>query len=407
MAAEVLSRARQGSGTLEVDVFDAMPSVGRKFLLAGKGGLNLTHAEPQADFLGRYAERKSVLAPLLEQFGAQQLRSWAHDLGIETFVGTSSRVFPKEMKAAPLLRTWLHRLRAAGVRFHVRHRMTDFRKDLVDGQIQLKFETPEGGVQQLDAQACILAMGGASWKQLGSDGAWVPLLRGHQIEVAALEPSNCGFDVRGGWTSHLSAKFAGLPLKPVSLSFMSQNGAKFERLGEFVVTATGIEGSLVYAASALIRNEIRQFGQARIELDLVPAKSEHHILNQLRLPRASRSFSEHLRGRLGLQGLKVALLHEVLDRPSLESPEVLAQAIKALPLTLSATRPIDEAISSAGGVRFEALNSDLMLPQLPGMFCAGEMLDWEAPTGGYLLTACFSTGLHAGLGALQWLRAAH
>jgi uncharacterized flavoprotein (TIGR03862 family) len=398
MAAEALSQ-----GGVQVDLFDAMPSVGRKFLLAGKGGLNLTHSEPIEPFLGRYAERRAALEPSVLAFGPQALRDWAAGQGIETFVGTSGRVFPRDMKAAPLLRAWLHRLRACGVRLHARHRWLGWSADGA-----LRFDTP-AGEQHHAADAVVLALGGASWPRLGSDGAWVPLLQSRGAVVAPLRASNCGFDAaptapgRSGWSDHLRERFAGQPVKPVAASFTDATGRTERQQGEFVLTATGIEGSLVYAFSARLREAIAAQGSATLVLDLLPAHSAEQVLAETRRPRGPRSLSTHLKSRLGLQGLKMALLHELLQPAQLADPLALAQAIKALPLTLAAPRPVDEAISTAGGIAFESLDEHLMLRNAPGVFCAGEMLDWEAPTGGYLLTACFATGRTAGLGALQWL----
>lgn len=392
MAAEVLSRAG-----VQVDVYDAMPSAGRKFLLAGKGGLNLTHSEPPELFVQRYGARQAVLAPLLQAFGAQALRDWAQGLGVSTFVGTSGRVFPTDMKAAPLLRAWLHRLREAGVRFHMRHRWTGW-----DATGACQFTAPNGPVR-VQARALVLALGGASWSRLGSDGAWVPWLAARGVAVAPLVPANCGFDVAGGWSDHFSSRFAGQPFKSVALSCTDSRGQRFQRKGEFVATATGVEGSLVYAASAVLRDEIARSGQARFTLDLLPDKPADKVLADVAHPRGSRSLSSHLKSRLGLDGIKMALLHEVLDKDALQQPERLAAAIKAAPLTLFAARPVDEAISTAGGVPFEAMTPQGMLQALPGVFCAGEMLDWEAPTGGYLLTACFASGVLAAQGVLNHL----
>jgi uncharacterized flavoprotein (TIGR03862 family) len=389
MAAEVLS----GAG-VQVDVYDAMPSAGRKFLLAGRGGLNLTHAEPLDAFAARYGSRRTEIEARLNSFGPQALREWAHGLGIATFVGTSGRVFPADMKAAPLLRAWLHRLREAGVRFHMRHRFTGW-----SAEGALRFTAPQGEIQA-NANGVVLALGGASWSRLGSDGAWVPLLQSRGVAVAPLLPSNCGFDVRGGWSSYFSSRFAGQPFKSVAIRF----AGTYQR-GEFVATATGVEGSLVYAFSAALRDAIAAQGSATFELDLMPGKSQEQVHAETAHPRGSRSLPAHLKSRLGIDGIKLALLHEVLSKDALNDPARLAAAIKALPLTVAAARPIDEAISTAGGVRFDALDEHLMLRAMPGVFCAGEMLDWEAPTGGYLLTACFSTGRAAADGLIQnWLR---
>lgn len=400
-AAEALARR-----ALQVDVYDAMPSVGRKFLLAGKGGLNLTHGEDLDAFLPRYGARRAALEPLLARFGAQQLREWAHGLGIETFVGTSGRVFPKDMKAAPLLRAWLARLRAEGVGFHMRHRWLGFADAARTGTTSLRFSTPQGE-QVIEADAVVLALGGASWSRLGSDGAWWPWLAERGVDLAPLRPSNCGFDVAavpgGGWSTHLRERFAGAPIKPVVLSFRGRDGVQFRRQGEFVLTEGGIEGSLVYAASALVRDEIEAHGDATVELDLLPDRSEDFVRAEVARPRGSRSMSTHLKSRLGIDGAKSALLVEVLGRDGIHDARRVAATLKALPLHLVRARPIDEAISSAGGVRFEAMDEQLMLARMPGVFCAGEMLDWEAPTGGYLLTACFASGRAAGEGAAQWL----
>ena len=387
MAAEVLSQAG-----VKVDLYDSMPSVGRKFLLAGVGGMNITHSEPYPAFLSRYAERAPHMAPLLRAFDADSLCQWIHELGIETFIGSSGRVFPTDMKAAPLLRAWLKRLRESGVVIHTRHRWLGWQ---TDGQ--LRIASPEGE-KTLKPDAVVLALGGGSWARLGSDGAWMPLLAERGVEVAALQPSNCGFDV-AGWSDLLRNKFAGAPLKNIAIALEHST----PRLGECVITASGIEGSLIYAWSAPIREAINQHGAATILIDLLPGKAVDKIEAALAKPRGSRSMSKHLHSQLGLDGVKAALLRELTPADGFANPAQLAKAIKALPLKLIKARPLDEAISSAGGVRFEALDEHLMLKQLPGVFCAGEMLDWEAPTGGYLLTGCFASGRAAGLGVLSWL----
>ena len=426
MVAEVLSGA---GSAVSVQVYDAMPSVGRKFLLAGKGGLNLTHSEPPGYFLKRYGDRQAQLEPLLAGFGSGQLRAWAEGLGIETFVGSSGRVFPADMKAAPLLRAWLHRLRGAGVQFFMRHRWLGWTEEGA-----LRFAAPAGETL-VHADAVVLALGGGSWARLGSDGAWMPLLAARGVAVAPLRPSNCGFDIAAtrpaddaapevesrrtflkeligqadpsppGWTAHFSSRFAGQPFKSVAISFTDSLGQSFSRKGEFVATATGVEGSLVYAASGLLRDEIERTGSATFFLDLLPDKSPEQVLVEVRHPRGSRSLSSHLKSRLGLEGIKAAVLHEMLDKDGMNDPVRLAHAIKALPVKLVAARPLDEAISSAGGVVFDAMTANLQLkaeqsPAVP-VFCAGEMLDWEAPTGGYLLTACFASGHAAGRGVLH------
>ena len=403
MAAEVLA----GAG-IEVHLYDAMASVGRKFLLAGKGGLNLTHSEPPALFATRYGQRQPQIEPLLAAFGAAELRAWAESLGVPTFVGTSGRVFPKDLKAAPLLRAWLHRLRGAGVQFHMRHRWTGWSEPGVAGDPRaLTFATRHDVAPvQVQADAVVLALGGASWARLGSDGKWANLLAARGIPIAPWQPANCGFDVantqRTGWTDVFKNRFAGQPFKTVAISFTDSQGRSFRRKGEFVATATGVEGSLVYAASSLLRDEIAAHGSATFLLDLLPDKTLDRVLAEVAHPRGSRTLSSHLKSRLGLDGIKASILHELLTKEAMAHPEKLAAAIKALPIRVTAPRPIDEAISTAGGVPFESLDEQLMLTQLPGVFCAGEMLDWEAPTGGYLMTACFASGRRAGEGAVRW-----
>jgi hypothetical protein len=374
----------------KVLIFDAMLSPGRKFLMAGKGGMNITHVEPLPEFIGRYGSRQAALAPLLKRFGPQQLREWIHGLGIETFVGTSGRVFPTEMKAAPLLRAWLHRLRQQGVQLHVRHRWLGWADDGA-----LRFATPEGE-KTVAADATILALGGGSWAKLGSDGAWVPLLAARGIPVAPLKPANCGFDV--AWSAHFSERYAGQPVKPVIASVAGRR-----KQGEFNITASGIEGGLIYALSAPLRDALETTGHATLHLDLAPGKTLERLTADLARPRGRDSLANHLRRRAGIEGVKAGLLRELLPFLASTATDELAAAIKHLPLPVTATRPLDEAISTAGGVAFEALDESLMLRDLSGVFCAGEMLDWEAPTGGYLLTACFATGRVAGDGAQAWL----
>ncbi len=387
MAAEVLA-----SNGVKVHVYDAMPSAGRKFLLAGRGGMNLTHSEPLDRFLTRYRPQAPQLLEMVQAFGPDALRAWAQGLGVETFVGTSGRVFPTDMKAAPLLRAWLQRLRAAGVVFHMRHRWLGWG----DGGA-LRFASPQGE-QSVTADAVVLALGGASWARLGSDGAWQPVLQGQGVAVTPLVPSNCGFDVGGGWSEHFSSRFAGQPFKSVAITF---NG--ITRKGEFVATASGVEGSLVYAFSADLRDAIARDGEATFHLDLLPDRSAEKVLAEVQYPRGSRSLSSHLKSRLHLDGIKAGLLHEALTKEQMHDSVQLAATIKALPVRVCAARPIDEAISSAGGVQWDAMDADLMLTARPGVFCAGEMLDWEAPTGGYLLTACIASGRRAGQGVLRRL----
>lgn len=388
MAAEVLSQAG-----VRVDLYDGMPSVGRKFLLAGVGGMNITHSEAWPAFLSRYAERAPNIAPLLRAFDADALCRWIHELGIETFIGSSGRVFPTDMKAAPLLRAWLKRLRDSGVVIHTRHRWLGW-----DENGALRIDSPEGE-KPLTPDATLLALGGGSWSRLGSDGAWMLPLEQRGVGLAPLQPSNCGFEVQA-WSELMVSKFAGAPLKNIAIGLNDD----VPRLGECVITATGIEGSLIYALSAPIREAINVHGAATIHIDLLPGRPVDKLQAALSKPRGSRSMAKHLHSQIGIDGVKAALLRELTDAPTFADPALLARAIKALPLTLVKTRPLDEAISSAGGVTFEAMDERLMLKALPGVFCAGEMLDWEAPTGGYLLTACFASGRAAGAGMLDWLK---
>ncbi|MEI6113075.1 MAG: TIGR03862 family flavoprotein [Burkholderiales bacterium] len=387
-AAEVLA----GGGAL-VQLYDAKPTVARKFLMAGRGGLNITHSEPFDLFASRYGARRAQLQSSLERFDPGALREWVHGLGIETFVGTSGRVFPREMKAAPLLRAWVHRLRASGVRFHLRHRWIGW-----GDAGRLAFETPEG-LQHATAHAAILALGGGSWASLGSDGAWVPVLEGRGIPVAPLLPSNGGFET--AWSDRFIAQWAGHPLK--TAAFRIEDAAGPALRGECMITRHGVEGGAIYALSAALRDRILGSGKAVLLVDLLPDHEASRVLEEVSRPRGAKSWSTHLRSRLGLTGLRAALLRECLPREAFEDPDALARGIKALPIILQACRPLDEAISTAGGVRFDALTDGLMLRDLPGVFCAGEMLDWEAPTGGYLLQGSIATGRRAALGALDWL----
>jgi len=380
---------------IEVDLYDGKGSVGRKLLIAGKGGLNLTHSEAFEDFASRYGARRKEIAGWLSQFDATALRDWAKELGIETFIGSSGRVFPVDLKAAPLLRSWVRRLRDAGVRFHMQHTCLGW-----DDAGALRMRTPDGE-RSINADAVLLALGGGSWPQLGSDGAWLPWLRERGADIAALQPANCGFDV--GWSDIFSQRFAGHPIKPVVISWIDENGEQKKLQGEFVATTTGIEGSLIYAISAALREAINRDGSTHISLDLAPGRELPRLRQDLARPRGGRSLTEHLRRCAGIEGVKMGLLYELLSKTQMLDPDALAAAIKSLPITLQRPRPIAEAISSAGGVRFEALDPRLMLKNLPGVFCAGEMIDWEAPTGGYLLTACFASGKIAGRGAAEWL----
>lgn len=390
MAAEVMAEGGMG-----VDVYDSMPSVGRKFLLAGIGGLNITHSESFDAFCGRFGEQEPVVRQWLSTFNADHLRAWAHALGIETFIGSSGRVFPAGMKAAPLLRAWLHRLREAGVRIHCRHRFLGWG----DGQ-SLRFQTPEGETSVLPRGPVVLALGGGSWPRLGSDGNWVPWLEARGIGIAPLRPANCGFDVE--WSEAFRDRFAGTPLKSVRARCRDGAGRWHEREGECVVTGSGIEGSLVYVLSRWLRDALEADGEAWLELDLAPHRDVASLATSLSRPRGKDSLGNFWRKRAGIEGVKAGLLRE--GRPDIAgaTAQVMAEAIKAVRVRLMAARPLSEAISSAGGIRFTSLSDDLMLQEMPGVFCAGEMLDWEAPTGGYLLTACMASGRRAGEGALHW-----
>jgi uncharacterized flavoprotein (TIGR03862 family) len=392
MAAEAASTAGA-----QVDLYDAMASVGRKFLLAGKGGLNLTHSESSEKFLARYGARRSQIAPLLESFGPDALRAWARGLGIDTFIGSSGRVFPTDLKAAPLLRAWIRRLRQAGVRFRMHHRWSGW-----DAQRALCFTTPDG-IRHIQADAVVLALGGGSWPKLGSDASWVPTLAEQGLHIAPLKPANCGFDV--GWTEHFRTKFAGQPVKSVAIVMRSATGAESWHPGEFIITETGVEGGVIYTVSASLRDEILTKGVGTLRLDLAPDRDVPRLAHDLSRPRGKRTMATHLQRQAHIEGVKAGLLREVVSKEDFANPARLAAAIKSLPLRLVAPRPLEEAISTAGGVPFEALDTQLMIRMLPGLFCAGEMLDWEAPTGGYLLSACFATGRTAGTGAAAWLAA--
>ncbi len=399
MAAEVISA--QG---MKVDVYDSMSSLGRKLLMAGKSGLNITHSDPFDVFVSRYGKRQKQIEPLLKNFGAKELREWVHSFGIETFIGTSGRVFPMGMKASPLLRAWIQRLNASNVTFYLRHKLTAILPDDSaqvavppgGGSVVLKFMTPDGEVT-VKPDAVVLALGGGSWSRLGSDGAWVSMLKQAGVKVEALRPSNCGFDVE--WSEHFREKYDGHPIKSVILSF-----GEFHQQGEFIVTKEGVEGGLIYAASAMMRDEIEAKGKAIMFLDLKPDRTLEWLKEKLSRPRGKRSLASYLEKSLGIHSVKAGLLREFVSKENFTNAERLAGFIKALPIPLVAPRPLDEAISSAGGVTFESLDENLMLKNLPGVFCAGEMLDWEAPTGGYLLTTCFSSGYAAGNGVVKWLK---
>ncbi len=395
MAAEALAKAGYSA-----HVFDAMPSVARKFLLAGVGGMNITHAEDYSTFLTRYGSAQAALQPILDQLPPEQLRDWIHNLGIETFVGSSQRVFPKDMKAAPLLRAWQHRLREQGIAFHPHHRWTGWLDN--DPQRGWCFDVPDGViVRQFDA--VILALGGASWSKLGSDGSWCKPLSAAGIKISPLQPSNCGFEI--AWSPFIKEHFTGTPIKNIQLSLTDLHGKTWKKTGEFVVSDYGIEGSLIYALSAPLRELINTNNSAVLWLDWLPHYTAEQITTKLAGSRKGMSLSNLLRKSLKLSPIAIGLLKENYPELSSKAYDSIAQALKRMPLQPFATRPIDEAISSAGGISWDSVDDNLMLKQLPGIFAAGEMLDWEAPTGGYLLTGCFATGKRAGIGVAKWLTA--
>lgn len=402
-AAECLAAGALGgrqSPSMVIDVFDAMPSPGRKFLLAGRGGLNLTHSEPLDRFVTRYAPQQAWLEPMIRACPPQALRDWAGSLGIDTFIGTSGRVFPTDFKAAPLMRAWLRRLRGLGVHIHARHRWTGF-SELSGGRRTVCFDGPDGAVS-IPADAVLLALGGGSWARLGSDGEWVSPLAKAGVRVSPLRAANCGFLRR--WSAEFSSRFAGAPLKAIAVSTCGDDGALIPwKKGEAVISADGVEGSVVYAVSRLLRQQWEKAGRACLRVDLMPDRPLADVTAAVMRPRGSRSWSTHLKKVLGLDGVKQGLLRECTPPDLWADPSLVARAIKDLPIELTAPRPMDEAISTAGGVCREALTDDLELFALPGVFCAGEMLDWEAPTGGYLLTACYATAFRAAAGISRHL----
>jgi hypothetical protein len=380
MAAETLARAG-----LSVTIYDQMPSAGRKLLMAGRGGLNLTHAEPLPVFLSRYGSARPWLEPIISAFPPEALIAWCNSLGQPTFTGSSARVFPASMKASPLLRAWLRQLGDLGVALRVRHRWAGWD---VDGN--LCFDTPNGRLHDRP-DVTVLALGGASWPRLGSDAGWTRYLPGL---LAPLQPANCGFLV--DWSPHFRTRFAGRPLKRLAIRF----GPDIVR-GEAMITESGIEGGSIYALSGRLRDAIRTAGSATIHVDLRPDLTLAALEDRLGGPRRSQSLANTLRKQAGLPPEAIGLVQEALHHGA--SPDSLPRLIKSLPIRLIAPASIERAISSAGGLRVDALNASLMLRDRPGVFAAGEMLDWEAPTGGYLLQACFSTGVAAANGALAWL----
>jgi uncharacterized flavoprotein (TIGR03862 family) len=389
MAAETLAQ-----GGARVTVYDAMPSAGRKFLMAGRGGLNLTHSEPLPEFLTRYREAMPQLAAAIQAFPPDRLRAWCEALGEPTFVGSSGRIFPKTLKASPLLRAWLRRLDATGVQFSLRHRWTGW-----DENGHPLFETPNGQ-NAVGARATVLALGGASWPRLGADGGWVDTLGARGVKVSPLKSANCGFVVT--WSDIFRDRFEGQPLKGIALSF----GAHRVR-GEAMITRNGIEGGAIYALSAELREAVLASGQATLRIALRPDLKTHDLVARLSALRGKQTFSNWLRKAAQLSPVGIGLLQEAaivsgVVLPSL-SPENLTERINAVPVQLAGVAPIARAISTAGGIAFEELDADFMIRRLPRVFAAGEMLDWEAPTGGYLLQACFATGAAAGRGALKWL----
>lgn len=386
MAAEHLAGKRH-----RVTVYDAMPTVGRKFLLAGKSGLNITHAEDYARFVTRYGAANDRLRPVLDLMTPEAIRAWAAGLGTETFVGSSGRVFPTVMKASPLLRAWLKRLEGMGVTILTRHRWTGFDADA------LLFDTADGP-KRVTADATLLALGGASWPKLGSDAAWVPWLKAEGIDIAPLRPANCGFDC--DFSESFNTRFSGQPVKSVKAT-----SAAGTTQGEFVISRGGIEGSLIYAHSAALRDALDRDGQAALILDLAPGRTETRLARDLARQDRKASFSTRLKKAANLDGVKIALLREVNPDANRLDANELASLIKALPLDVKRPRPIAEAISTAGGIALDGIDDGFMLKKRPGTFVSGEMLDWEAPTGGYLLTACFATGIAAADGIDRWLEA--
>jgi len=380
-----------------VHLYDAMPAVARKLVVAGQSNLSLTRAKPFAELLACYGDRAENLRPFLQDFTPEDIRNWTGELGVETFVGSTGQVFPAEMTADTLLHRWFERLRESGLILHVRHHWQGW-----DEGGALVFRNDTGEVH-VAARVTVLALGGGSWPQLGSTGGWLSVLSTRGVGVQPLQPANCGFDAEV--SEFFSERCHGQPVKNVVLTLTGEEGVLFRRRGEFMVTSTGFEGGLFYGCGPQLRRLLAEKGKVVVHLDLCPDRTLADLTARLASPRGKRSISSHLRRSVGIEGVKAALLHEYADREDFAEPQQLARRLKELPLTLLRPRPLAEAISSAGGVSFSSLDERLMLRELPGVFCAGEMLDWEAPTGGYLLTACFATGRAAGLGAAAWLEA--
>ena len=389
MAAQVLSNAGY-TPTL----FDSKPSAGRKFLQAGRGGLNLTHSEDFGLFSSRYFEAQTFLQPALDNFTPRDIRLWAKELGYETYVGSSGKVYPLDKKSAPLLRTWLRQLKVNKTQFKMRHHLVSWSKDI------WQFQTPDG-LKDYSFDAVILALGGASWPHLGSTGSWVNMLKEKGLKVSPLKPANMGFNIT--WSKIFQEKFSGTPLKNVVLSFRDINGNTHSKLGELLVSEYGVEGSLIYTYSKLMREQIENKSPFTVYLDLFPHRTESQLVKQLSAPRGKQSFSAFWK-RLGLSGVKASLLREAVPKELLTEPERVAKTLKKFPLMLESFRPIEEAISTAGGLAFENLDENLMLKDFPNLFCVGEMLDWEAPTGGYLLTGVMGQGKQASEALLKLLQ---
>ena len=388
MAAQVLSNA--GHAPI---VFDSMPSAARKFLRAGRGGLNLTHIEDFSLFSSRYFEAQTFLQTTLNGFTPSNMRQWAKDLGFETFVGSSGKVYPVDKKAAPLLRAWIHKLKANGTQFKMKHHLISWTNDI------WQFKT-SNGFENHSFDAVILALGGASWPQLGSTATWTKILEEKGLSISPLKPANMGFNV--AWSNIFKEKFSGSPLKNVELNFTDINGNHQSKLGELLVSKNGVEGNLIYTHSKFLREQLEQKNPFTVYLDLFPHRSTDKLKKQLSASRGKQSLSAFWK-RIGLSGVRASLLREVLNKESLVEPELVAKTLKKFPLTLESFRPIEEAISTAGGLKFENLDKYLMLKKFPKVFCVGEMLDWEAPTGGYLLTGVMGQGKQAAQGLLRLL----